>query len=186
MSLSVWIPGLVFLVVVFWTDLGHRQITLMRLLRPFIGAAIVIPFFVSFSFDSSQASGTGLGVEIAGAAAGLAAGAMIALLMRVGWDQQTGRAISAAGIGYAASWVAVTLARIGFAYGAQHWFSVQLGTWMAANNVSVAALTDSLVFFSVAVLIGRTGMLAARGRAAAQAAGEGWPLAETATDQRPV
>jgi hypothetical protein len=61
MSPSVWIPSLVFLVVVVWTDLAHRKITPMRLLRPFIGAAIVLPFFVSFSFNSSQASGTGLG-----------------------------------------------------------------------------------------------------------------------------
>jgi hypothetical protein len=186
MSPSVWIPSLAFLVLVVWTDLGQRKVTLLRLVRPFIGAAIIIPFFVSFSFDRSQASGTGLGIEIAGIAAGLAVGAMAALLMRVTWDQQAGRPISVAGIGYAAAWVSITVARLGFAYGAQHWFGLQLGTWMAGNNVSVAALTDSLVFFSVAVLIGRTGMLAVRARAAALAAGAGRPLAETATDERPV
>jgi hypothetical protein len=176
MSPSVWIPSLVFLVVVVWADLGQRKITLMRLLRPFIAAAIIIPFFVSFSFNRSQASGTGLEIEIAGALAGLAVGAMTALLMRVSWDQQAGWAISVAGIGYAAAWLTITLARIAFAYGAQHWFSVQLGTWMAADGVSVQALTDSLVFFSVAVLIGRTGMLAVRARAVAQAAGAGRPV----------
>jgi hypothetical protein len=186
MSPSVWIPSLAFLVLVVWTDLGHRKVTLMRLVRPFVGAAIIIPFFVSFSFDRSQASGTGLGIEIAGLAAGLAVGAMTALLMRVTWDQQAGRAVSVAGIGYAAAWAAITLARLGFAYGAQHWFSLQLGTWMAGNSVSVAALTDSLVFFSVAVLIGRTGMLAVRVRAAAQAAGAGPSPAGTPADERSV
>jgi hypothetical protein len=186
MSPSVWVPSIVFLVVVIWTDLGQRKITPMRLLRPFIGAAIVIPFFVSFSFDSSQASGTGLGIEIAGVAAGLAVGAMTALLMRVSWDQQAGQAITVAGIGYAAAWAAITLARIGFAYGAEHWFSDQLGTWMAANGVSVPALTDSLVFFSVAVLIGRTGMLAVRARTAARTVGAARSAAEIAADERPV
>jgi hypothetical protein len=169
-SASVWIPSLVFIAVVFWTDLGHRKITVMRLLRPLIGAAIVIPFFVSFSSIGTGSSGTGLGIEIAGAVAGLALGGLIALLMRVSWDPHDRLAISVAGIAYAASWVTITLARMGFAYGAQHWFNVQLGTWMVANRVSVAALTDSLIFFSIAVLIGRTGTLAVRARASARRA----------------
>lgn len=171
MPASVWIPSLVFIVVVFWTDLGHRKVTTVRLLRPLIGAAIVIPFFVHFSFNSSQTSGTGLAIEVAGVAAGLTVGALIAMLMRVSWDPRAGRAISVAGLAYAACWIAITLARMGFAYGAQHWFSVQLGTWMIANDVSVAALTDGLIFFSIAVLLGRTGMLALRARAAAGDAG---------------
>jgi hypothetical protein len=106
--------------------------------------------------------------------------------MRVSWDQRAGRAVSVAGIGYVASWAAVSAARLSFAYGAEHWFSFQLGTWMAGNDVSVAALTDSLVFFSIAMLIGRTGMLALRARAAAQPAGAGRPPAGTATEERPA
>jgi len=188
MSASVWIPSLVFIVVVFWSDLGHRQITAMRLLRPLIGAAIVIPFFASSSFGRGQTSGTGLRIEIAGTAAGLALGALIALLMRVSWDPHASRALSVAGIPYAAAWLAITLARMGFAYGAEHWFSVQLGSWMVASDVSVAALADSLILFSIAVLLGRTGLLAARARAAATRAADGAPAAAVAGElrQRPA
>jgi hypothetical protein len=44
------------------------------------------------------------------------------------------------------------------------------GAWLAANAISVGALTDSVIFFSLMVLVGRTGMLAVRGRASAAAA----------------
>ena len=50
----------------------------------------------------------------------------------------------------------VAVWRIYFTYGASHIFGIQLGSWMAADRVSVAALTDSLIFVSIAVLIGRT------------------------------
>jgi hypothetical protein len=43
-------------------------------------------------------------------------------------------------------------------------FSAQLGSWMYTYHVTVDALTDGLIFFSVAMLIGRTGALTARVR----------------------
>ena len=87
--------------------------------------------------------------------------------MQVDYDGQAGRAISRAGVPYALIWVAVTAGRIYFTYGASHIFGVQLGSWMAANRVSVAALTDSLIFVSIAMLLGRTGLLAVKSRLAA-------------------
>jgi hypothetical protein len=60
----------------------------------------------------------------------------------------------------------VVAARLYFTYGASHVFSQQLGTWMLTNKITVGGLTDSLIFVSIAMLLGRTAILAAKARVA--------------------
>ena len=93
--------------------------------------------------------------------------------MRVSADPATGRAVTSGGKAYAGFWIAVVAARIYFTYGAQHVFSAQLGQWLSASHVTVDGLTAALIFFSVAMLLGRTGALAIRARRA----GAGHPAA---------
>jgi hypothetical protein len=55
---------------------------------------------------------------------------------------------------------------------ASHEFGRPLGQWLTASQISVGALTDTLILLSIAMLLGRTSLLAARARAAtARAAG---------------
>jgi hypothetical protein len=106
------------------SDLGRRKVGVMRLVRPFIAAAVVIPIF----FKGASWPGSGLALEIAG------------------------------------------LVAVFFTYGSTHLFGAALVSWGEANQITVNALTDSLIFFSVAMLLGRTGALAARARALGSAA----------------
>jgi hypothetical protein len=149
----------VVLAAVLEADLGpHRKIGKIRILRPLITIALVIPLFL----DRPVTHGNGLLVELAGVAAGLLCGLVVTTLMRVYRSPKTGKPVSAAGFPYAIVWMVVVGARAAFTYGASHWFPAQLAQWCVAHQVTSAALTDGLIFMAITMVLIRTGGLAAR------------------------
>jgi hypothetical protein len=140
-------------------DLGpHRKIGRIRVLRPFITVALVIPLFI----DRPVTHGNGLLVELAGVGAGLLGGLLVSMLIRVYRSPKTGRAASAAGFPYALAWTVVVAGRAAFSYGAVHWFPAQIAQWCLTHQVSVAAITDGLIFMAITMVLIRTISLGAR------------------------
>ena len=143
----------VVLAIVLATDLGPaRKNGPLRLLRPVIAAAVVVPLFVS----QPVTHGAGLAVEIAGVTAGLLGGLAAVALMGVYRSPDTGRPVSRAGALYAILWIVVIGARAAFSYGAGHWFTADLVAWAVAHQVSATAITDGLIFMALAMVIVRT------------------------------
>jgi hypothetical protein len=155
------------LVAVLYSDLGNgRRIGPMRMLRPMVIAAAVIPLFL----QQPATQGTGLAVELAGVGAGLLGGLAAVALMSVHRSPETGRPVSRAGTPYALLWIVVIGARAAFSYGSSNWFPAQLTSWCIAHQVTAAAITDALIVMAVAMLLTRTiglGVRAARLPAAA-------------------
>ncbi|HWG14306.1 MAG TPA: hypothetical protein VG268_13625 [Streptosporangiaceae bacterium] len=157
---NILIFNLILLAVVLETDLGRRKITLFRVARPFVTAAIIVPFF----FSAVALSGWGLGLELAGLAAGIGLGLVAAALLPVHWDPQDRRAYSRGGLGYALLWVVIAAGRILFSYGSQHLFSRDLGQFLMTSHISPGALADAFIFLSLAMYLTRSGVLWAKVR----------------------
>jgi hypothetical protein len=152
------INGIV-LIAALESDIGpHRTISVFRILRVPLVVAVIIPLFL----DRPVTHGNGLLVELAGVAAGLLCGVVVAALMRIYRSPKTGKPVSAAGLPYAAAWTLIVAARAAFSYGAVHWFPTQIAQWSLAHEVSLAAITDGLIFMAFTMALVRTAAVAAR------------------------
>ncbi|MEH0516956.1 MULTISPECIES: hypothetical protein [unclassified Streptomyces] len=184
MTANIVIMQLAILAVVLESDLGRRKIGWFRVGRPVVGVAVIVPFF----FTSLPTGGNDLLLQGAGALAGAALGLFSVCPLLVSVDHQTDwrrgwpwqrtsptpggpAAVSCSGAGYAAVWIAVTTARFGFAYGAQHIFPVGLGVFLTTHHLSAAGLTNGFVFLSVSMSLFRSLGLWVRGRARLAQAG---------------
>jgi hypothetical protein len=157
MPTDVLIVNLAVLFAVLEADLGRRKISTFRILRPVLLAAGLVPLFITHP----ATSGNGELLELVLAGLGILLGlAASGGLMKVSFDRTTQQAVSTAGTAYAAFWCGIIGLRLLFTYGANHWYTTQLGHWMATNGVSVDALTDSLVFMAIAMAVTRSVRLA--------------------------
>jgi hypothetical protein len=152
------INGIV-LIATLEADLGpHRKIGKMRIIRPLLTVALVIPLFL----DSPVTHGNGLLVELGGLAAGLLGGVLVSALMHVYRSPKTGKPASATGFPYALVWIVIVAARAAFSWGTVHWFPTQIDQWCYTHQVTQAAVTDGLIFMAITMVLVRTLSLAAR------------------------
>ena len=149
----------VVLATVLATDLGPaRKISKIRLLRPVIAAAVIIPFFVRLA--GHPRDGPGGGDRGRRRRAAVRAGRQRPDVRVPEPDnRQAGQPGRAA---VAIFWTAIIGARAAFSYGSVHWFTAPLVSWGIAHQVSVAALADGLIFMAIAMILVRTVALGVR------------------------
>jgi hypothetical protein len=170
MSASVWVVNLVLLGVLLEADLGRRTIGRLRVLRPLLGAAAIVPLYLT----AVPAWGHNPALMLIGAGAGVLLGVACHAFMRVYFDPSRGEhglSASEAGVGYALFWLAVFAARIAFEYGANHWFESSLGRFLAEHQLGSAGVTDALIFMALALALTRSLVLGLRGSHACRQTG---------------
>jgi|SRR5580700_997831 hypothetical protein len=190
MPANVWILNLIVLGAVLEADLGRRKIGWFRVLRPLLTAILICPLFL----DSVPTNSHDVALQAVGIGVGVLLGLAAHLFISVGYGPVKSRrgtrdrAVSRAGSGYAAFWTVIYGGRLLFIYGTLHWFSVPLGQFMAAHQLSAAGLTDALIFMAVAMALARSALLGVRGRAAARrfAAGTGASSTAAASVRSPA
>ncbi len=168
---------LAILFVVLESDLGRKKVGWFRIARPIIVAGAIVPIY----FTNLPTSGNDLLLQAAGALLGivLGLGVVSPTLVSVAVDpdrrswwarhrDQPGQpaAMTLAGAGYATVWIVISLARLAFAYGSQHWFSHGLGVFLSDHSLSGVALTNALIFLPVGMDVFRSVGLLSRASSA--------------------
>ena len=153
----VTFAGLATLIIA--TQMGRRQLTVRRLLLPFLAASIVGYHYL----PGVPTVGGDLDFEASMAIAGMLCGVLAACLMTVERDAQTGRIVTQAGIAYAALWAVVFGGRLAFAWAATNVWSHQVSQFSIQHAITgSAAWTSAFVFMALAMVMARTAVVAAR------------------------
>ena len=157
MTVTQYLLNAGVLVFVLATNLGTRHLTWRRLALPLVLVAGAAAVFLR----DLPTSGNDATLEAVGLAAGVALGLLAGAAMSV--RHEAGRPVTSAGSAYAALWVAVVVGRVLFAYGADHWFSRQIGLFSYEHRITGAdAWTAAFVLMALAMVSTRVVVTAVR------------------------
>jgi hypothetical protein len=122
-----------------------------------------------------------LGLGVLGVVFGLIALAFVRI--SVGPD---GQRFTRAGLAYLLVWLIAMGGRLIFGYGAQHWYTVSLGRWMASSQLSPDVWTGGFALMAMTMVAARTLGLVARfaGQPGAGGFARGVPADADALDRR--
>ncbi|MEU9126207.1 hypothetical protein AB0C96_41470 [Streptomyces sp. NPDC048506] len=179
---SALLINAVVLAATLGSDLGHRTFNHRRIwLSLIICSGVVLTFGSTF-----YTSGIGLTAEIVGVAVGVLIGLLAVSLMKVS-KQADNTIVTFAGVGYAAVWVAMALARSLLSIGLTYWFGTDVGTWLVKRGAALpdvsGIITNFLLFMAVTAVLSRA--LVIRARAATLSTSATVNPANDATDRTP-
>ncbi|KUJ64169.1 hypothetical protein ACZ90_60590 [Streptomyces albus subsp. albus] len=148
------------LTIILATDIGHRRITTMRMVRSVLAVAVIIAIFV----HSFPTRGNDVSLQLVGVGVGVISG-LIAGTLLPAYRHESGDIRTIGGIGYALVWVVLSSGRVLFAYGAEHWFTEDLIRFSIDYQISGQdTYANAFVFMSLAMVLTRTAVLLAKMR----------------------
>ncbi|MGR3938736.1 hypothetical protein [Streptomyces sp. BRA346] len=154
--MSALIASGTILIIILATDIGRRRITTMRMVRSVIAVAVVIAIFV----ESFPTKGNDLSLQLLGVGTGVICGLIAGVLLPAFKDSSSGELYTIGGIGYALVWIVLSSGRIIFAYGAEHWFTMDLVKFSIDYKISGQdTYANAFVFMSLAMVLTRTAVL---------------------------
>jgi hypothetical protein len=159
-STADYITYTALFVFILATQLGRRTPTLDRLILP-----VLVVCGIGFQYLSNLPTGSANHVlELAGVAAGVVFGLASVALVKVEKDPESGRAVTKAGLPYAAVWTVALAARMLFAYGSTHWFHAALVQFSVTNHIAPATYGTFFVLMVLTMITIRTIGVIARAR----------------------
>ncbi|WP_207755385.1 hypothetical protein [Nonomuraea cypriaca] len=154
--LSALIASGSILTIILATDLGHRRITTMRMLRSMIAVAVIIVIFV----HSFPTQGNDLSLQLVGIGTGVICGLIAGALLPAYVHKSSGELHTFGGIGYALVWIVLSAGRVVFAYGADNWFAEDLVRFSIDYRISGPdTYANTFVFMALAMVLTRTAVL---------------------------
>ena len=158
MTTSEYLLNLALLGYILYANLGTKELSVSRVLRPVLIAAAV-----AYGFRSDfPTAGHDAALELAGLVAGAFLGVAAAMLVRVSRTLD-GRVLTTAGAAFAGLWVAAIGGRVLFAYGANHWFTGWVVTFSRTHQITgSAAWTGAFVSMALAMVVSRVLVTALR------------------------
>lgn len=151
-----YLISLGILALMLFTGLGTHEFTGKRLARP----VVIVLAVAAFYLHSFPTAGNDVQLVLVFLAAGVVLGIVSGLFVRVRQEESTGKILTTAGFGFAAIWIAVTVGRMLFIYGADHWFTAGLVSFSRTHLITGAdAWTAAFVTLSLAMVLARLAVL---------------------------
>lgn len=129
------IMGGILLALVLLTQVGRHRHNLILGILPFVSCGVIAALYFGGGVTVSTPNIT---AGLVGTAIGVAFGGGLIATMRVGWNPETGRVETRAGVPYLLVWLVALVGRIVFVWALEHvhTFARHVGEFMARHHLT--------------------------------------------------
>jgi hypothetical protein len=151
MTMGTWLMIGAFIILVLFTQMGHRRFTVRNALQPFVIAGVMAYMYLR-NIPTSPPNLLFIGVCIC---IGIAFGLWMLATIHVERGPD-GRAYTRARWMYLLAWMFALGSRVVFAYAAKDWIPTQFYHFMQAHHFAFSVIGPAFVCMTLAMIVVRT------------------------------